>query len=205
MRANQRKSNPPPKSKVAEYVTIIAGALAMQKSITATAYTLSPLIGVPVGVLRAVLSIAMSRSIRYTVTVLPSASATSAASSQEATYRAFYVWNATQRIMAAPDRAKAIEAEKVYFNQHMDAVSKRRGAANAVDKARAKYGDELGWYAVMDNRTSPECREANGKNFNATHIPSIGFPGAVHPNCRCRPGKAFATSQTVYGIKMKVA
>lgn len=195
----------PDKAQIAKYLTIIAGALAMDKSAKATADVLAIQIGVPAGILLAVLKIAMSRPVKHTVTVLPVASATASVSQQEAMFRALYVWNATQRVESASDRTKALEAEQRYFNQHLDAVRKRRGAANAVDKARARYGDELGWYAVMDSRTSPECRAANGKNFSATRVPFIGFPGAVHPSCRCKPGRKHATSATVYSIKMKVA
>lgn len=201
----------PPRNKqisradTARYVTIIAGAIAMNKSTSATAYTLSPLIGVPVGLLKSVLTIALSRQVRSGVAVLPSATASATVAAQESTFRALYVWSASQRVMNAADRSKALELEQQFFNQHIAAVTRRRGAAMAVDKAKTKYGDVLGWYAKMDSRTSPECRAANGKNFLATRIPEIGYPGAVHPNCRCKPGRKHATSLSVYGIKMKVA
>jgi len=196
-----RKPPPPQELSQAEIITIIAGALALEKAPRPTAETLAPLIGVPVGVLTAVLIIAMSRPIRYGVTVIPSATASAESQALEPHYRALYVWNAVQRLLGGGDLA----AEKRYFNQHMEAVAKRRKSASAVDKARARYGDELGWHARMDSRTSPECREANGKNFSATRIPAIGFPGGVHPNCRCRAGRKFATSETVYKIQMRVA
>lgn len=189
----------------AEIVTIIAGALAMNRSSEATAATLSPLTHLPEWALLAALTIAMSRPVRYGVTVIPSASASAAVQAQEATFRALYVLNATRRIESASDREAAINRERDFFKLHMEAASKRRTAASSVDKARARYGDDLGWYAKMDSRTSPECREANGKNFSALRVPAIGFPGSVHPHCRCRPGKRHATSQTVYGIKMEVA
>lgn len=189
----------------AEIVTIIAGALAMERTPEATAATLSPLTGLAKGALLAALIIAMSRPVRYGVTVIPSASASAAVQAQEASYRALYVLNATRRIESASDREVAINRERDFFDLHMQAVRKRRTTASAVDKARARYGDDLGWYAKMDSRTSPECREANGKNFSALRVPAIGFPGSVHPHCRCRPGKRHATSQTVYGIKMEVA
>lgn len=200
---NSQPKTPPPSgsAKEAEIITIIAGALAMDRSIQATAATLSALIFVPVAVLVPVLTLAMSRPIRYGITVIPSDSATAQAQALEAHYRALYVWNATQRIQAGGDIAN----EKRWFNQHLDAIRKRRSSAIAVDKASRRYGDLLGWHAVLDDRTSPECREANGKNFSASRIPAIGYPGAVHPYCRCRPGKKFATSQTVYGINMRVA
>ena len=50
----------------------------------------------------------------------------------------------------------------------------------------------VGWKAVMDSRTSAECAAANGKNFPADRPPVIGWPGAVHPHCRCVPTKPYA-------------
>jgi len=188
----------------AQAVTIIAGALAIGASVQATATTLSAALGIPVAVLSPILTIAMSRPIHYGIITLPSAGASSESQRLEATYRAHYVWAASQRLLQAirlGRRDEALAAEKTYFNQHMDAMSNRREAAAAVDKAAKRYGDNLGWYAKIDSRTSPECRAANGKNFSASRLPSIGWPGAVHPRCRCKPGRKHATSQTVYNIK----
>lgn len=190
----------------AQQVAIIAGALAVGASAQATAASLSPLIGVPVPVLLPLLVIALSKPIQYAgIATLPSESATSESAELEATYRAHYILAASRRVQravaAGESREDALRRERVYFNQHIEAVSNRKRAASAVDKARARYGDDLGWYAILDARTSPECREANGKNFNATRIPPIGYPGAVHPHCRCKPGRKHATSQTVYSVR----
>lgn len=185
-------------------IQIIAGALAIGASVQATAASLSPLLGIPVPTLLPILTIAMSRPIAYAnIAVIPSATASSEASGLEASYRAAYVLAASERIagLSGDERRAALRRERTYFNQHLDAVKKRRSAASAVDKMRARYGDELGWYAKMDSLTSAECRAANGKNFSASRIPAIGYPGSVHPHCRCKPGKKHATSQTVYGIK----
>lgn len=189
----------------AKLVALIAGALAMKKSAQATAEVLSPNLGIPVPTLLIILAIAQSRAIAYgNVFSIDAGSATGEASSLEPTYRAAYVLAASRRLRGLSGEAldKAVQGEKRYFNQHMKAVAKRRAAANAVDKARIRYGDDLGWYAKLDSKTSPECRQANGKNFSASRMPAIGYPGAVHPDCRCKPGKKHATSQTVYGIKL---
>jgi hypothetical protein len=53
--------------------------------------------------------------------------------------------------------------------------------------AALEHGNLLGWNTVIDERTSAECRAADGKNYYATAMPDIGFPGSVHPACRCYP------------------
>lgn len=181
----------------AEIIAIIAGALATNATAQSMAATLSPLTLLPHGPLLAALIIATSRPTKYSVTTIPSATASAESAKMEAAFRAHYVLNATRRIAAGG----TLEAEQGFFNQHLEAVKQRRKTASAVDRARMRYGTTLGWHAVMDSRTSPECREANGKNFDAGRMPAIGYPGAVHPSCRCKPGKKYATSQTVYAIK----
>ncbi len=84
--------------------------------------------------------------------------------------------------------ADAIARERRYFGQHLDAMWNRARAAAQVDLAVMTYGNLIGWNTVLDARTSAECRAADGKNFEATAQPLIGWPGAVHPHCRCYPG-----------------
>ncbi len=197
----------PPKQKQpseGEAITIIAGALAVGASAQTTANTLAPLIGVPVPSLLPILLIATSRPIpHFRVPTLPSATASAENAKMEATYRAHYVYAALQRVhgLVGPDLQAALAREQTYFNQHIEATRNRRKASAAVDQAASRYGDELGWYAKMDSITSAECRAANGKNFSASRMPAIGYPGMVHPNCRCHAGRKHATSQTVYAVK----
>jgi hypothetical protein len=88
---------------------------------------------------------------------------------------------------------RALEKERRYFDQHLGAERGRREAAARVDRVAKRSGlTTLGWHAQMDDRTTAECRAANGHNFDVTRPPSIGYPGAVHPSCRCRPGPPFA-------------
>lgn len=62
----------------------------------------------------------------------------------------------------------------------------------AVDMAALQHGLLLGWYAHHDDRTTPECADADGKNFRADAMPLIGYPGTVHgSSCRCTPGAPF--------------
>lgn len=188
----------------AQKIALIAGAIAVGASAQKTAETLTAPLGIPVKVLLIALLLGTSKSINYGVLTLPSATASKEASDLEPQFRAQYILAAANRLEVARKAGRLDEAKKAeqrYFNQHIEAVANRKQSANAVDKASVRYGDTLGWYAVLDSRTSPECKEANGKNFSASRMPAIGYPGAVHPNCRCKPGRKHATSQTVYGIK----
>ena len=200
--AKQKKQQQPSES---EILTIIAGAIAVGATAEATANRLSATIPFSKAILLPILVIAMSKPVNFGVATIQSATASAASSNLEPMYRAYYILNAAKRveqvIRQGGTREEALKREQTFFNQHLEAVKNRRGAAAQVDKARARYGDELGWYAKMDSRTSEECREANGRNFNAAVMPPIGYPGAVHPHCRCRAGKAHATRQTVYTVR----
>lgn len=78
--------------------------------------------------------------------------------------------------------------ERRFYGQHQEALWTRMRAAAQVDTAVMDHGPLLGWYAVHDAHTSAECRAADRHNFRADQMPAIGFPGAVHPHCRCMPG-----------------
>jgi hypothetical protein len=127
--------------------------------------------------------------------------------------RAAYVVNAARRFGTAAVREKsnpgsiqrALQAEGRYLQQHLSATKKRNEAATLtqaeLNKRSLPKGANglLGWNAVLDNRTSAECRRANGKNFYPLQPPAIGLPGAVHDHCRCRPGPPHPTNQMVGG------
>lgn len=204
MPPKQQQQQQQPKSDAA-LIAAIAGALVIGASAQATATTLSPVVGIPVPSLLPVLLIAMSKPTTYGIATMPSASASSEAQRLEGTYRAQYVLVASRRmrdgLRAGIPRETLLQRERTYFDQHIAAVARRRDTAAKVDAAAKRHGDLLGWYAVLDNRTSRECREAHGKNFNASVRPAIGYPGSVHLHCRCRPGKAHSTSKTVYSVK----
>lgn len=110
--------------------------------------------------------------------------------------RAQYLANAARRVTSAATEGRlreAIEREGQHFQAHKEASANRDLAADRVVKAAKTFGPVLGWHATLDSKTSPECRAANGTNFPADRIPAIGYPGAVHTHCRCRPGRPFAT------------
>lgn len=110
---------------------------------------------------------------------------------RERYYRAAYVVNAAKRVHRGMRSGQSVQvalrAELVNWKRHLEAVQNRRERATQVDAAAARFGALLGWGAVMDARTSADCRQANGKNFNAGTKPAIGYPGTVHPHCRCVP------------------
>lgn len=113
-----------------------------------------------------------------------------------AAYRAWYIVNAVERLERAErqgpaELARAEELEARYFSLHLRAVNNRLASARAIDQAAKWYGPRLGWKAMMDGRTTAECRAANGKNFRADREPLIGWPGSVHPHCRCVPVAPF--------------
>jgi hypothetical protein len=81
-----------------------------------------------------------------------------------------------------------VERERRYYALHLLAGWNRMDAAARVDTAVMQVGLLLGWNTVIDSHTSPECLAANGHNFRADHMPKIGYPGAVHPHCRCYAG-----------------
>ncbi len=114
-------------------------------------------------------------------------------------WRAVYIWGAIERLTRADDLAHAQRLEHGYFLQQVAAEERRARAAALVDMTSRLLGDReeeqldgrvplLGWRATIDDRTTPECRWANGRNFRADRIPAIGLPGSVHPRCRCTSG-----------------
>lgn len=112
----------------------------------------------------------------------------------EALFRARYLVNAADRFK---DPAHSMAQERVYAQQHLGAQRARAEAAAKIDKAVERHGPELGWYAVLDDATTKDCRAANGSNFSALDPPKIGLPGSVHPACRCKSGPPHANAKTV--------
>lgn len=117
--------------------------------------------------------------------------------------RAAYLVQAGRRLSTAARLdtsaiARALVTERRYLQQHLQISAQRETvaaqvAATARQMARTvpNWDGLLGWYAVIDPITSRECRTAHGSNFDPTHVPAIGFPGAVHGNCRCKAGPPF--------------
>jgi ADP-ribosyltransferase exoenzyme len=101
-------------------------------------------------------------------------------------------------IDAAEDagRMQALQAglarERRYYSLHLAAMWQRATAAGKTDMAAMEHGNLLGWYTVIDQKTSAECFAADHHNYYADRMPDIGWPGGgPHPNCRCFPGPAW--------------
>jgi hypothetical protein len=113
--------------------------------------------------------------------------------------RAQYAIAAAKRVMGAARDARAkgepvgaairaqLAKERRFYEQHQAAMWNRAAAAGKTDMAAAEHGNLLGWNTVIDERTSAECRAADGWNYYASSMPDIGWPGATHEHCRCFP------------------
>lgn len=182
-----------PQQSNAAAAAVLVPLLAAGVTTVGLAAGLATAAGVSVVVARAILSMPGALELPQTV---PPGPASAAVKASERTYRALYLVSAARRVRAALDGGTnltdAVRSELPNLKAHLAAQANRRQAALAVDKAAARHGLVLGWKAVMDSRTSAECAAANGKNFEVTRRPAIGWPGAVHPHCRCRPVPAFA-------------
>ena len=130
--------------------------------------------------------------------------------------RATYLLNAARRLttaLKAGQLSQGLRQEGAYLRAHMEASAKRELAAQAVADEVTRQNQQsggqsgasdsgstmLGWYSVRDENTTADCRAAHGKNFNPARIPLIGYPGTVHPHCRCKPGPAHPGARYLAG------
>lgn len=187
---------PLPPSDDTGLIAVIAAALATGAATSSITAALAPYLiraGInPQAFARAAAAVAVT--IRR-----PSGVAGRIVAAQENTYRAAYVLAAARRITQAARSTptgtlsrseairQAITAERRYADLHKQAAANRRATAIQVDTQASRHGLLLGWKAKLDARTSAECRAANGNNFRADRPPLIGYPGSVHPHCRCQP------------------
>lgn len=105
-----------------------------------------------------------------------------------------YLIQAAKRLQLGINQGRlreALAAERRWAVAHLQAQRNRQRAAATVDAEAAIRGLVLGWHARNDKITSRECRAAHGRNFRADQMPAIGYPGMVHPHCRCVPGPAW--------------
>lgn len=204
---------PQPSSAV---VDAVADTLALAATVTPTTLVamLAAILGstgVALGTVRAVLYLVLrgQQSLGQPPSPGPALQATLNA---ERAYRAAYLANAAVRVQNAVNGGatmeQAIAGEQRFYTAHLQAQANRRRAAAAVDKVaedvdmQTAYGPAAvpgmrgtvrlaGWKATIDARTSPECAAANGCNFDVERPPLIGYPGTVHPHCRCRAVKPY--------------
>jgi SPP1 gp7 family putative phage head morphogenesis protein len=124
----------------------------------------------------------------------PMTSTARQAKADEPTMRAQYILTAAKRLTRAQTLDvydQALRLEQTYLDQHRHAGQNRVKAAQALDEIAAKHGPWLQWIAVLDHRTTPDCRALNGRLFTIDNLPNGQIPGAVHPRCRCRAAPFF--------------
>lgn len=120
---------------------------------------------------------------------------------REQLHRVLYGANAVIRLARAEgDGTAAREKEARYYAQHREAAKAREGKMADLDRAHSKHGRIMGWYGIVDSATTPECRDAIGKNFDVLDPPSIGLPGlGPHNGCRCHAGPPHPEGTTMRG------
>jgi len=116
-------------------------------------------------------------------------------------YDVAFLINAARRITDQMAKGKTVDeagqVQKSYNKQHVVANRVRNQTMQEAEKAMVRHGPLVGWYAHYDTKTSPACRIANGNNFDAMVGTVIGYPGSVHPHCRCKVGPPFPNGQMV--------
>ena len=106
--------------------------------------------------------------------------------------RSMYVVTAGKRMA----EGGSVKTEQRLYGAHLAAETRRAKAAEQLDAAALQFGDVLGWKAVLDERTTPLCRAAHGRNFSASRPPQIGYPGVAHGGqCRCRARRPWANGE----------
>lgn len=174
-----------------ELTEAILAILAISASVEATAAALAVVLAVPVSLCLAFLTAlgkAALKAFRRATVKPKQTTAEGIADMANLRYRAAFIKNALRRISKAPDWKIALKRELSFWKAHIRAGQRRKLMGKRVDFVVKRHGELLGWYAKMDNRTSAECRAADGRNFLAFTPPVIGYPGGVHPHCRCIPG-----------------
>ncbi|AWY07246.1 capsid maturation protease and MuF-like fusion protein [Streptomyces phage Araceli] len=184
------EQTPPPEDDGALVEAVLA-MLAVGASVDATAKSLAAVLAVPFAIALEFLHAlgkAALKAFRGATVKEKTPTAVGLAHRANLRYRAAFIIRALRRIVAAPDKKLALKRELEFWKGHLKANARRIAVARRIDWARGRYGELLGWYAKMDDRTSAECRAADGRNFVALEPPVIGYPGSVHLHCRCVPG-----------------
>lgn len=125
--------------------------------------------------------------------------------------RATYLINASRRLAPTMRSREQWEqaqyVEQRYMAAHEEAERKRNESTRQVAETASAFGTDargellLGWKAILDSRTSADCRQANGRNFNALVRPLIGYPGQPHLHCRCVATRPYPTRKRVETVR----
>lgn len=96
------------------------------------------------------------------------------------------------RGMSREDAQAALQKERRYAAMHRLARNERKFASDRLEIASRAHGPVLGWYTMNDGRVESRCRKLAGHNFNVTRPMPAGYPGTIHPQCRCWAGPAWS-------------
>jgi hypothetical protein len=153
------------------------------------AVQLSSVLGV-YGITQAVIAAGVYLVMKARVPGVPAGPAASAIAIAQMNFRAAYLVNAVVRLQnsvnAAVSLSDALGTEARFYGLHVKAQDNRADSARRVDQVSGGDPDQLLiWDATLDKNTTPECAAADGLTFTASTPPIIGYPGAVHVQCRC--------------------
>lgn len=199
------QSPPPPPDADDAVIAALAAAITAGSALTKIRELLQQLPGVTSDTVTFVLHRAIFVSLLKTDKQEPTDPILAAQRHHNIQRRAAYIVAAVHRMNTAtqtdtPDTIHtAWHQELEYLSSHLQATHKRNASATDLSHRweNAGHPDLMGWLAIQDDRTSPECRDASGRNFNPTTVPTIGYPGSVHPHCRCVAVPAWDTDSRV--------
>jgi hypothetical protein len=189
--AEQQQTQPITAPPGAEHAALAALTVILLSGLTvpaAAALTIPLLVplGIPVTSVTAILEM-LGPYLQMPGTQHPPGSAQAWVEATAAPRRAAYLLAAARRHAVVP-----ADTEQRWMAQHLAAERARQEAAGRVDTIAGLVGTTIGWYSVMDLRTTAGCREMHGANFEVAQPPTVegrpAYPGAVHGACRCRPG-----------------
>lgn len=210
---------PPPQDSHAVLTGVIAGVLATAATVDAAHAALRAeytYIATAMKVKQAMMHLALKAAL-HVVMAIPHdrqgamGPATRTVSALNSARRAEFLLAATKRLAGDAGAAHAagqsvpsaiasgMARERRFYGQHLEASWGRMDAAARTDSTAMLHGLLLGWNAVLDGHTSAECRAADGRNYRADFMPAIGYPGMVHPHCRCWPSKPFPGAPLMAG------
>lgn len=202
---------------LAALAAYVAGSAAVTGAVTVAALiALLARVGVRRRAARAVLQLNLAIGVTVSGFGLGDGAAARRVAADEPMWRAAYLLNAGRRLdraLALPQRAdeqgltpfdRALLDERRFIDQHTAAAARRAAVGAQVDRAAAEHGLLLGWHTDPTSKVTPACAAMHGTNFYAAYPPPVGYPGAVHPRCRCTAGRPHPRGRVVQppGVSM---
>lgn len=205
----QQPPQSPPPSDDDHLVAAVAGILIVGAGLSITAAGIARVTRLPLDAVTGALTAVGADTVPMARPGL-SQTAVTATKAANRMFRAAFVLNASRRISSGmkqgQDLKTLIGKERANWALHRKANARRIIVAKGVDLVGTSMGlptpngHLIGWYATVDGRTDGTCLAANGTNFYAEVPPMIGYPGATHMHCRCRPGPPHADGKMTYNV-----